>query len=407
MKQNRNRQSGAIIPLFAVILPAIIGALGLAVDTGAMFDENRRMQSAADAAAIAAAQEIRSLNFSGYESAALEDAALNGYPAGDDVEVEINRPPSVGPRSGDNRFVEVYIRRATPSYFMSMFVAAPRTLVARAVAGAEPAEACIYALNPTAQASFDASGSSHIVLDDCAIQVNSSHAAAAIADGSSQVEAVTINVTGGYDGAGFFPEPFGGVPPLADPLAEFEPSWSTTCDEPKQLHINGNTTVDPGVYCGGFLITSTGDVTFNPGVYVIMGGGIDAHGGAHLEGNGVTFVLTEKSGKKYDGVFINGGVSADLSAPTSGMWKGILFYQDPNVSGTGKTASYFTGTGSLDLAGVIYFPTTEVEFSGTFGGQGQEVMIIGDTVHFDGNAAFHKIGEDFIPNVLKFARVVE
>ena len=307
MKQSRDRQRGAIIPLFAIILPALVGALGLAVDTGAMFDENRHMQTAADAAAIAGAQEIRSLNFTGLEAAALEDAALNGYPVGDDVEVEVNRPPTVGPRAGDNRFVEVYIRKPSPSYFMSMFVSTPRVIAARAVAGAEPAEACVYALNPSDEASFDASGTSHIVLDDCAIQVNSSHATAAVADGSAQVEAVSINVTGGYDGAGFFPEPFGGVPAQADPLADLDPSWNTTCTEPNQLHINGNTTLNPGVYCGGMLVTSTGTVTFNPGVYVIQGGGITAHGGAHLSGDGVTFIMTEKNGKPYDGVFINGG----------------------------------------------------------------------------------------------------
>jgi Flp pilus assembly protein TadG len=44
MYSKRNREKGAIIPLFAIILPALIGALGLAVDTGSMYDETRRMQ---------------------------------------------------------------------------------------------------------------------------------------------------------------------------------------------------------------------------------------------------------------------------------------------------------------------------------------------------------------------------
>jgi hypothetical protein len=406
MKHNRKSQRGAIIPLFAVILPALVGALGLAVDTGAMFDENRRMQTAADAAAIAAAQEMRTSNFTGFESAALEDAALNGYPDGDEIDVEVNRPPTTGPRAGDGRFVEVFVRRPAPSYFMSLFTAEPRTLTARAVAGVEPANACVYALNPSEEASFDASGSSHVLLEDCAIQVNSAHASAAVADGSAQVEAVSINVTGDYEGAGFFPQPFTGVPVQADPLAEFEPpAWSTSCDEPKQVMITSSTTLDPGTYCGGFLITSTGVVTFNPGVYIIKGGGFTAHGGARVEGSGVTFVLTEGAGKPYSGVFINGGVTVTLSAPTSGYWKGILWYQDPDISS--NVASDFTGTGALDMKGVVYFPTTELNFSGTFVGHGQELMVIGDTVHFDGNSIFHKLGDDFIPNALTFARVVE
>ena len=137
----------------------------------------------------------------------------------------------------------------------------------------------------------------------------------------------------------------------------------------------------------------------------MMGGGLTGHGGAHLQGEEVTFVFTEKTGNPYDGVWLNAGVTADLSAPTSGIWKGILFYQDPEVTSTRN--SILSGTASMELAGVVYFPTTEILFSGTFGGQGQDIMVIADKVEFDGNSTFHKLGDEFIPNVLKFARVVE
>lgn len=408
MNAKRNREKGAIIPLFAVILPAIVGALGLAVDTGSMYDETRRMQTAADAAAIAAAQEMRVLNFDGYKTAAISDATLNGYEPDDEVTIEINRPPSTGPRSGDSRFVEVFIRREAPTYFMGIFVDKGASLTARAVAGVEPADSCVYVLNPDDADSFDASGSSRVLLEDCAIYVNSDSSDAAVADGSSIVDAVSINVVGGYDGSGFYPEPFTGVPAQADPLAEFEAPPFGDCDYPKQIILTEAVTLDPGVYCGGLVVNATANVTFNPGVYVMMGGGITGHGGAHLQGEEVTFVFTEKTGKPYDGIWLNAGVTADLSAPTSGIWKGILFYQDPDVTPKGTAVkSILSGNASMELAGVVYFPTTEILFSGTFGGQGQDIMVIADKVEFDGNSTFHKLGEEFIPNVLKFARVVE
>jgi hypothetical protein len=405
MRKQRNTEKGAILPLFAILLPALVGALGLAVDTGSMYDETRRMQTAADAAAIAAAQELRVLNFSGYQTAAVTDASLNGYAPDADIDVEINRPPTTGPRSGNSAFVEVLIRREAPTYFMGIFVDHGASLTARAVAGVEPADSCIYALNPDEADSFDAGGSSHVQLDDCGIYVNSDHDAAAVATGSSNVSAASISVVGGSEGTGFYPEPFTGVPAQVDPLAEFEPPPWGTCDYTKQIIISEAATLDPGVYCGGLVATAQSNVTFNPGVYVIMGGGLTGHGGAHLAGDEVTFVFTEQNGKPYDGIWLNAGVSTDLNAPTIGPWKGILFYQDPEV--TSSRNSILSGTASMELSGVIYFPTTEIQFSGTFGGQGQDIMVIADKVQFDGNSTFHKLGDEFIPNVLKFARVVE
>ena len=255
MYSKRNREKGAIIPLFAIILPALIGALGLAVDTGSMYDETRRMQTAADAAAIAAAQEMRILNFDGYQNAAISDATLNGYGPDEDITVEVYRPPSTGPRSGDSRFVEVFIRREAPTYFMGIFVDHGAALTARAVAGVEPADSCVYVLNPDDADSFDASGSSHVQLDDCAIYVNSDSSGAAITSGSATVDAVSVNVVGGYDGSGFYPEPFTGVPVQADPLADFEAPPYGACDHPKQIIINEAVTLDPGVYCGGLVTT--------------------------------------------------------------------------------------------------------------------------------------------------------
>lgn len=408
MTRRQKQQKGAILPLFAVLLPALIGGLGLAVDTGSMYNTNRQMQTAADAAAVAAAQEMRSLNFSGYEAAAIQDAALNGYTTGGDVEVIVNRPPSMGPRSSNNGFVEVLIRQPAPTHFMGMFVNEPATITARAVAGVEPADACVYVLNETAEDSFEAAGSAHVELEDCGIQVNSSHTSGAYADGNSVVEAVSINVVGGYEGTGFYPTPFTGVVPLADPMAGFVQPAYGACDFNQRLNITApDTVLDPGVYCGGLLINAQAKVTFNPGLYVMMGGGLTAHGGAQLEGEEVTFVLTEKTGKNYGPLWLNAGVSARLTPPTQGYWKGILFYQDPTISTAGQTASTLSGNASMQLVGVLYFPTTQLEMAGTFSSQGQELLVISDTLNFDGNAVFRRLGDQYTPNALTFARVVE
>jgi hypothetical protein len=314
----------------------------------------------------------------------------------------------MGPRSSNNGFVEVLIRRPAPTYFMGMFIDEPKMITARAVAGVEPADACVFVLNKTKEDAFEASGSSRITLEDCGIQVNSSHSSGAYADGSTVVQAVSINVVGGYEGGGFYPTPFTGVLALNDPLAGFvQPAYGSCTFNQTQHYTAPTVTVNPGVYCGGITVAAQSKVTFNPGLYVMMGGGLTAHGGAQLTGNEVTFVFTEKTGKKYGGLWLNAGVSANLKPPTSGYWKGILFFQDPNVSASNKTGSILSGNASMNLAGVMYFPTTELRLDGTFGSTARELLVITDTLDFAGTTTFRKLGDQYTPNLLTFARVVE
>ena len=79
-KKDLQKQKGAVIVLFALMLPVFIGGVGLAIDAGAMYEQNRRMQTAADAAALAAAQEVRELDTASYETAALDGAEADPAP---------------------------------------------------------------------------------------------------------------------------------------------------------------------------------------------------------------------------------------------------------------------------------------------------------------------------------------
>src|SRR5687768_12043260 len=77
--RSRKGEAGALSAMMAIMLPAALAATGLIIDLGRMYSYKREMQTAADAAALAAAQEWRQENFSSYDEAALEDAALNGF----------------------------------------------------------------------------------------------------------------------------------------------------------------------------------------------------------------------------------------------------------------------------------------------------------------------------------------
>jgi hypothetical protein len=400
------KQKGAVIALFAMMLPVFIGAIGLAIDGGAMYEQNRRMQTAADAAALSAAQEVRTLNSGMYEAAALDGAEANGFVRTDITGIDVRNPPTTGAFKGKSEYVEVVVSQPQPLFFMSLFKDSPDTIRARAVAGTAPNDACILVKNKTAANAFDAGGNATLRLQDCGIMVNSAHSKAASATGSSIVEASSISVVGGTTGSNFNPDPFTGADEMEDPLASFVMPPAGSCTFTSKQIIMTSTTLNPGVYCGGIELRSQAKVTFNPGTYYLVGGGLNANAGAAITGVGVTFVNTEKKPTySYDRIWINGGAAIDLSAPTSGVWKGILFYQDPKVSSTKQNV--FNGGAGMQLTGIVYFPTTSTKFSGNFGSNANKLLLIADKVEITGNTTFAAMPSDFLPRTFLAARVVE
>jgi len=405
-KVDFRNQKGAVVALFAIMLPVLLCALGLAIDAGAMYEQNRRMQTAADAAAIAAAQEVRSLNTAGYEDAALAGAETNGFVRAGATDIEVRNPPTTGAFKGDNEYVEVVVSQPQPLYFMSLFKDAPDTIRARAVAGTGPSDTCLLVKNPAAAKSFDASGNAVVRFEGCSIMVNSDHGTAASAQGNATVEASSVNVVGGSSGSNFNPDPYEGADPMDDPLASFTMPSPGTCTFTSKQIIMTSTTLNPGTYCGGIELRSQAKVKFNPGTYYLVGGGLNANAGASLTGTGVTFVNTEKKpGYAYDKIWINGGAVIDLSAPTSGIWQGILFYQDPKINSTKQNV--FNGGSEMKLVGIVYFPTTSTKFAGNFGSEANQLLMIVDKVEFTGNSSIKSLPKNFLPRTLLAARVVE
>ncbi len=54
----REEQSGAIAIIIAIMISVLIGFTAIAVDVGYLYEVRRQLQSAADAAALAGAQEL-------------------------------------------------------------------------------------------------------------------------------------------------------------------------------------------------------------------------------------------------------------------------------------------------------------------------------------------------------------
>jgi hypothetical protein len=140
------------------------------------------------------------------------------------------------------------------------------------------------------------------------------------------------------------------------------------------LVISGAATLNPGVYCGGIEINQAANVTFNPGTYILTSAttatgasyGLTVDIGALATGAGVTFYNTMTSGHTAGPIQFNytsftAGNGIDFTAPTTGTYEGILFFQDPSNA----TQAQIIGSAAYNttLQGAYYFPTAKVEFA--------------------------------------------
>ena len=110
----------------------------------------------------------------------------------------------------------------------------------------------------------------------------------------------------------------------------------------------GTVNLAPGVYCGSVNFNFPTTVNLSPGVYVIKGGAWTVAGGV-WNGSGVTFYFPDESSIQF-----NRGMTMNLSAPTSGAYRGILFYE-----ADGLPASNWAWDSSVSesLDGLVYLPS--------------------------------------------------
>jgi hypothetical protein len=258
----------------------------------------------------------------------------------------------------------------------------------QALAATPAYDQCVYALDQTAANALSISGAVSINTPSCGVVVDSSSSKAFTFSGAGNFTAKYFDVVGGYSTSGavtLSPKPVTGSAYQADPLAFLVPPVGSSCTYTNFKVSTGSSTLNPGTYCNGITISGATTVTFNPGTYILMGGGLNVSGASIIKGSGVTFFLTQGLGYSYGPLTVSGAVIATLSAPTNGSYNGILFYQDKSI-GTGKAANTVTGSSSSSLTGVLYFPTTALSLSGAES-TGNCLILVADTISLTGAAS--------------------
>lgn len=397
-------QRGVIFVMVALLLPIIVGFVGLGTEVTLWFNAKRNLQTIVDAAAIAGAYEQLEADATSTSiiTVATTEATSNGYSASSDTLTAVN-PASTGSFTADTSSVEVNVSRSVALLFSAVFLENSVSINARAVANSVAGgdEACVLALDGSASKAVSVSGSASVDLDGCEVAANSTASDAIDVSGSASLSVDCASTPGGTDGTITFTECGSantGISAIDDPYDDLTvPSEATDCDTNSNVSssdgdtfsVANNDTNGDGVvvFCGKLTIGAGDTVTFETGtVFVLNGKDFTVNGGANVTGTNVTFIFTG-SGSTYASATINGGGTVALSAQTSGDYAGILFYQDGNANDSPNNDFKFNGGSSTEFTGVIYVPVNDVSFSG--GNETDDngcLQIVASQVSFSGNA---------------------
>jgi hypothetical protein len=260
------------------------------------------------------------------------------------------------------------------------------TVVAKATAGILfKAKSCVYILNSNANNALTVSGSATLAVSGCSVQVNSSSSSALNLSGNASVTASQILIHGGTNisgGATASPAPTTGAAVVTDPFASLPAPTYSGCDYTNESISSTTTTLNHGVYCGGLNISGGSSVTLNSGIYILNGGGLNISAST-VNGSNVMFYNTGSSGHSAGSINISGSSNVTLSAPNSGTYMGITFFQDRAVTQGGTISS---GTGNI--SGTYYFPNAAFTFSGSASGAATSAFVV-DTLNISGNASLN------------------
>jgi hypothetical protein len=374
---SRKRETGQALAVVALSLVVMIGAVGLAIDMGYLRYAKRRLQTAADSAAIAGASELKDGN---YQTAALNDSKSNGFENGvDGVTVSAFNPPQDPPFAGrlnQNDYVEVQVQQNAPTFFMRIFGIKTATVTASAVGELGSSQGCVYSLGPVGGITVNGN-----VNANCGVVDN-----ALLSIGGGCLTASSIGVVLDLLGNGCTnPPPTTGILPTGDPLSYLTAPPIGNCVANRVVNSRQPTTLTPGTYCGGIRIahTNTGNVTFEPGLYILNGGGLQVGGSGNVSGDGVTFYITGGGTAQINGTG-NVTLSAPANAPSAGIPGGVLFFQSPL-----DTANpVFDGT--LTLNGAMYFPGSTLTIGGNV--RSTYAILVAQIIQMNGNVG---IGADY------------
>jgi Flp pilus assembly protein TadG len=372
-------QRGNVLILTALTMPALLAMSGLAFEGASWYQTKRAMQNAADTAAVAAATN----DSSSYISEARAVAAQYGFQNGvNNTTVTVSNTVTC-PISGSTCY-SVSITKSLPLYFTKLIGYSGNVVIsgspgqqiasiAVAVEGTSPREYCILALATSGDTqALRTNGAPKSDLTGCSVMSNSD----AQCNGHD-LKATYGDAHGTSSGCGGTQT--SGVPVVADSYSGLAsnipfntctsypqaPSKKKDPDLPTSNQLTGSYSWSGNIQlCGDIQLTGNVTLTGSNAVIVIRNGKLDTNGYTIQTASGAsaTIIFSGDNTSGYTHAPTGGG-TIDIAAPTTGNWKGVALYQDPNIT-NGVDISEAGNSPTWNITGLVYLPHASVTFSG-------------------------------------------
>lgn len=412
-----NDDRGNTLIIAGMALPLLVGSAGLATDTIHWTLWKRELQRAADSAAIAGVYErLASDETDGVPDVVDHDLVLNhhtGEIGGVALALEATYPKVTFPADSgqmvDQVKVELAVKKVLP--FSSLFMSDAPVIHAEATAASVPGsdEFCVVSLedDPT-KSGILISGNAGIEMD-CSFMSNSPSSNAAYSKGSSKVKAKSVAAVGGIQESTNWEvdsyDPYS--PKIDDPFANVTPKssdmkcagkWKTQGNKTtwEQDVLDENTDFNEAKDADGNKANCFSSMSVGPsgtlnipddyGPIYINGGNAFIQG--DLNCTGCTIVLTNKDPASTTiGDFkVNADAQINISAPTTGDFKGIAIYQDRRAPEGASYVNKINGNSSSVVTGALYFPNQEVQYNGTGNTSASCTLFVAKNINFTGNS---------------------
>lgn len=369
---NLKDESGQTMILTLLCMTILLGFVGFAADIGVMFHTRRKMQIAADSAAIAGASELNYLTIDNttVQAAGQAAAAQNGVVNGTNGSVvDVHTPPLYGAFAGNAGYVEAIVTDNQPTVFASLLNFLSINVAARAVAALNAKnQTCVLILNPTASEALFLKGSFTVAAQNCGIVVDSNNSdALQFTGGAGSLTAKSVGVVGGAGGqvGDSNPPPVTGIVPVSDPLAYLTPPTPTNCTTPAKGSLTG--TISPGCYSGNVTVSNA---TLSTGTYVFTGN-VTLSGSVKTGAGGATLDIADGTLSEAT------NTTLDLVAPTDGAYNGIVIMEPSSNS---SLLLFDLGSSSGTIDGIIYAPSAELEIHDSGGDKNGGLQLITDLI---------------------------
>ena len=384
-------EGGNFAIITGIVIIPLMAAVAAAVDYTTALNKAGQLQNSLDASALAIAtaydlgmtdEELTLLGKHYYDS---DMVGVSSSSSSEDEFEYVDELSSdlVALASGTGD--EIFITASSAITHQGVLGALDWPLTRRSVAKIKRGPlACVLALDPAAASAIKIQGSTDVALTGCVIAANSKSSSAVYRGGAALLSAGCINTVGGTSGISSSsnvdlecPAPLENQYPSFDPLKGVQPPKDGIFASCGGVVPGGKKkTLDPGKYCNKSF---SGEITLNPGSYVLDGGKINLGGNGTMKGTGVTIFLLG------DAEFsVNGNELVQLTPPTSGTYAGITIFQEKSNT---KTVS-INGTSGSYVNGFVYAPGAHIFYAGNAAATASTkcLRMVGNTVEMTGNS---------------------